>query len=175
MYLIYIFYGNGTCPRPATIMRLTTFTDYALRVLMQVGMHDGDLVRIDDIADRFGISRNHLTKVVHNLGRYGYLETVRGRHGGMRLARRPELIVVGDVVRKFEQQIALVPCFDPAADRCRISGPCRLTGLLGDAREAFFDHLDQATLADLLAPRRQLGQALGIELAPRRAAPSPAS
>lgn len=152
-------------------MRLTAFTDYALRVLMLVGMRDGARVRIDEIAATYAISRNHLTKIVHELGRHGYLETTRGRGGGMRLARPAERIVVGDVVRRFEAPTALVPCFDPASDTCRISGACRLSGLLDAAREAFFAHLDTATLADLLAPRTALGRALGLG-APRPAAVS---
>ena len=109
-------------------MKLTTYTDYALRVLMYVGLRDGELVRIADIATSYGISRNHLTKVVHQLGTRGYLATVQGRGGGIRLARPADAITVGAVVRDFEEGFALVPCLlmDDACP-CRIESvaPCR--------------------------------------------------
>lgn len=143
-------------------MRLTRYTDYALRVLMQVGLSEGRLVRISEIAERFEISRNHLTKVVHQLGIRGYLETVQGRHGGMRLARSPETIVIGDVVRDFEEGFDLVECFNVDQCDCRIQPACVLKGTLDEALDAFLDVLDRTTLADLLVPRRRLRTLLAI-------------
>ncbi len=142
-------------------MKLTTYTDYALRVLMYVGLRDGELVRIADIATSYGISRNHLTKVVHQLGTRGYLATVQGRGGGIRLARPADAITVGAVVRDFEEGFALVPCLlmDDACP-CRIESACVLRGALQDSLEAFFANLDGTTLADLLKPRRRLRRLL---------------
>lgn len=143
-------------------MRLTLYTDYALRVLMQVGLNEGELVRISEIADSFGISRNHLTKIVHQLGTRGYLETLQGRRGGMRLAREPSKIVVGDVVRHFEEDLDLVECFNLDRCACRIQPACVLKGTLDEALAAFFEVLDDTTLADLMKPRRRLRTLLDI-------------
>lgn len=141
-------------------MKITTHTDYALRVLIQVGLSRGKLVRIADIARSYGISRNHLMKVVHRLGALGYLETVQGRHGGVRLARAADSITVGEIVRVLEADIPLVECFDDASSRCRIQGACALKRALAAALEAFLETLDAVTLADLLKPRHRLGQLL---------------
>ncbi len=142
-------------------MRLTTYTDYALRVLMHTGLHEGKLVRIAEIASSFNISRNHLTKVVHQLGARGYLETVQGRHGGIRLARAPAAISVGAVVRDFEEGFALVQCFQAGDPRpCRIESACVLRSALERSLEAFLEHLDAISLADLLKPRRKLQRLL---------------
>ncbi|MDZ7840541.1 MAG: Rrf2 family transcriptional regulator [Gammaproteobacteria bacterium] len=148
-------------------MRLTQHTDYALRVLMQAGLSNGRLIRISDIADTFGISRNHLTKIVHQLGARGYLETVQGRQGGIRLARPPASIVVGRVVRDFEEGFALVECFDRDRCACRIQPACVLKDALGEALESFLAVLDGVTLADLLAPRRTLHTLLTVPEAGR--------
>jgi Rrf2 family transcriptional regulator, nitric oxide-sensitive transcriptional repressor len=143
-------------------MRLTLHTDYALRVLMQVGLNEGELVRISEIADSFGISRNHLTKIVHRLGTQGYLETLQGRRGGIRLARPPSKIVIGDVVRSFEEDFDLVECFNRDRRECRIQPACVLKGTLDEALAAFFEVLDETTLADLMKPRRRLRTLLDI-------------
>ena len=148
-------------------MKITTQTDYALRVLIQVGLARGDLVRIADIARSYDISRNHLMKVVQRLGALGYVETVQGRHGGVRLARAPDSISVGRVVRDFEAGIPLVECFDPESSRCRIQGACRLKRALAVAREAFLESLEGVSIADLLKPRRQLRQLLAVGEPPR--------
>lgn len=143
-------------------MRLTLHTDYALRVLMQVGLNEGNLVRISEVADSFGISRNHLTKIVHQLGTRGYLETLQGRRGGIRLARPPSEIVIGDVVRDFEEDFDLVDCFNRDRCQCRIQPACVLKGTLDEALAAFFEVLDETTLADLMKPRRRLRTLLDI-------------
>ncbi len=130
-------------------MRLNTFTDYSLRVLMYLGTRTGRLATIGEIAVAHGISENHLMKVVQELSRCEYVETVRGRSGGMRLAKQPEDIVVGDVVRRTEADLALAECFTPTS-LCRIQPACQLKGILEEALAAMFLVLDSYTLADLL-------------------------
>ncbi|MXP62397.1 Rrf2 family transcriptional regulator [Roseomonas sp. M0104] len=134
-------------------MRLTLHTDYALRALIYLGLRPGRRVSIREIAAAHRISENHLVKVVHNLGRGGFIETVRGRGGGLQLARPPEQIRVGDVVRFTEEDMALVACFQSAEGAgCALVNACRLQSLLGEALGAFMAVLDGRTLADLLAP-----------------------
>lgn len=130
-------------------MRLTFYSDYSLRLLMYCAVHHGNLVTIQEVADAYGISKNHLMKVAFQLGRKGYLDTVRGRGGGLRLARAPDKIWLGDVVRQMEEDFTMVECFDPKTDRCVITGPCRLRGALSRALKAYFAVLDEYTLADL--------------------------
>ena len=130
-------------------MRLSTFSDYSLRVLMYLGVQSDRLATISEIAVAHDISENHLMKVVHQLGRGGYLETVRGKGGGMRLARAPKDIVLGEVIRQTEGDIAMVECFSDNPS-CRILSACRLRGILGEALSAMFLVLDGYTLADLL-------------------------
>jgi Rrf2 family transcriptional regulator, nitric oxide-sensitive transcriptional repressor len=142
-------------------MRLTSFTDYTLRVLLFLGTHDDEssLVTIGDIAASYGISNNHLMKVVHYLGKHGYISTLRGKGGGMRLARKPHDINVGELVRATESDLALVECFQPGNMRCPITPVCELRNVLGQALDAFLDVLDRYTLADLLEPRAKLNSA----------------
>jgi Rrf2 family nitric oxide-sensitive transcriptional repressor len=139
-------------------MRLTSFTDYTLRVLIYLGTHqrEGHLATIGDIAAAYGISENHLMKVVHHLAQEGHVETVRGKGGGMRLARSPEKINIGEVVRGAEEDLALVECFQQDGPPCPIASACTLSGLMERALGAFFEVLDRQTLADLLEPRAQL-------------------
>ncbi|MGE0116667.1 MAG: Rrf2 family transcriptional regulator [Dongiaceae bacterium] len=136
-------------------MRLTTYTDYALRVLIRLALHPERLTTIAAIAKDYGISENHLTKVVHQLGVAGFIETVRGNKGGMKLGRPPGEISVGQVVRRMEPDMNLVPCFE-AANACVITPACELRDVLGNARDAFLAVLDDCTLADLARPRRRL-------------------
>ena len=136
-------------------MRLTTYTDYALRVLMRLALQPERLTTIAEIAKDYGISENHLMKVVHQLGVAGFIETVRGNNGGLRLARPPGAINVGRVVRRMEHDIDLVPCFE-AASACILTPACELRDVLADARDAFLAVLDGCTLADLARPRRRL-------------------
>lgn len=135
-------------------MHLTRYTDYSLRVLIFLALQDADrLVTINDIASHFDIPRNHLIKIVHQLGKGGYLFTVRGRNGGLRLGRPAAEIVLGEVVRYAEPTLDLVDCNEPA---CPLTAGCRLKTILNEARDAFLDTLDQHTLADLMQKPRQL-------------------
>src|SRR6516225_6407416 len=143
------------------LMRLTYSTDYALRLLMLVGLEAQRLVTIEEVADRFGISKNHLMKVAYQLGQAGYLETVRGRNGGLRLGKAPSQIVVGEVVRKIEPDFAVVECENPGR-YCRIAGCCTLRSAIREAVHAFLEKLDEYTLEDLLRPKTKLRHLLGI-------------
>ena len=141
-------------------MRLTTFSDYTLRVLIYLGVHDGEIATVGQIADAYGISANHLMKVVHYLAQGGYIETARGKGGGMRLGLAPEKINLGELVRGTEDNRKLVECFDRDNSECRIETACVLRGVLTQALEAFFRSLDAYTLADLLAPKPRLANML---------------
>jgi Rrf2 family transcriptional regulator, nitric oxide-sensitive transcriptional repressor len=141
-------------------MRLTFSTDYALRLLKLVGLEIDCLVTIEDVADRFGISKNHLMKVAYQLGQAGYLKTVRGRNGGLRLGKAPSQIVVGGVVRKMEPDFAVVECQNPAG-YCKIAPCCTLRSAMREAVQAFLGKLDKYTLEDLLRPKLKLRQLLG--------------
>lgn len=143
-------------------MRLTVYTDYALRLLMYLALKDGGLATIAEVAKAYGVSRNHLMKVAYELGAAGYVETVRGRGGGLRLAKDAAAIRLGDVVRGTELDMALVTCFEPVAAPCAIKRCCVLRGALDEAGAAFLDVLDGYTLADLVEPRRRLRTLLAI-------------
>lgn len=135
-------------------MRLTRFSDYSLRVLIYLAVHPDRLATIDEISSVYGISRAHLMKIAQELGRAGFLETLRGRGGGLRLARELDSIRVGDVVRFTEGKLDLVECFDAETSVCRIEPACRLHGVLEEALEAFLATLDEYSLADLVSRRR---------------------
>lgn len=132
-------------------MRLTLYSDYSLRLLMYCATRHGELVTVQEVASAYGISKNHLMKVAFDLGRKGYLETVRGRGGGLKLSRPPAKIGLGAVVRDVEEDFTLVECFDPKTNQCTISGPCGLRGALAKALRAYLAVLDEYTLADLTA------------------------
>lgn len=130
-------------------MRLTTLTDYALRLLMHVAQHPDRLCTISEVSQRYGISEAHLMKVTHRLALGGWIDTQRGRGGGMRLARPPGDIRLGDVVRGMESDFAIVDCFGSGSS-CALDGHCRLAGILEAALADFHQHLDRHTLQDLL-------------------------
>lgn len=142
-------------------MRLTLHTDYALRVLIYVGTKEGATATIGEIVSRFEISRGHVMKVVHELGGLGYLETIRGKNGGIRLARKPMQINVGAVVRDMEEELGVVGCLQEKG-YCRIESCCVLQKALREATQAFLTTLDSYTLADLIKPKRSLARLLGI-------------
>ena len=131
-------------------MRLTSYTDYALRSLIFLGLNRDRLVTIQDIADLHAISKNHLMKVVHQLGVSGMVETVRGRNGGLRLGREPADITIGEVVRRTETDFYMAECFNPGNIGCAYSASCALKGVLGAATAAYLLVLDGVTLADML-------------------------
>src|SRR5215472_17379925 len=134
-------------------MRLTLFTDFALRVLIQAGVNDGRLTTIKDIARSFGISKPHLMKVVNDLSQKGYLETVRGRNGGIRLMSESRHINIGQVVRDTEDQLDVIGCLGRRG-YCPIQHICVLRGALRDATETFLAVLDTYSLADLIEPQK---------------------
>jgi Rrf2 family nitric oxide-sensitive transcriptional repressor len=143
-------------------VRLTVYTDYALRVLMYLALKKDRLATIAEIAESYDISRNHLMKVAHQLGVAGYVETVRGRGGGLRLAKPIKSIGLGDVVRYTEPDMAIVSCFEPVNAPCAILPCCVLKRALKKASDAFIEVLDGYTLGDLVEPRSRLSGLLGI-------------
>lgn len=156
-------------------MRLTVYSDYSLRLLMYLAIKEGELATIAEVAERYGISRNHLMKVAHQLGVAGYVTTVRGKGGGLRLARPAASIGLGEVVRQTEPDLALVPCFAPLDATCAIWPGCVLREAMHKALRAFLDTLDGYTLADLAKPGERLRGLLALpvsEGAPRPAVPS---
>jgi Rrf2 family nitric oxide-sensitive transcriptional repressor len=130
-------------------MRLTLYTDYSLRVLLYLANKEDRIVTITELAGFYRISRNHLVKVVHNLGLNGYLQTTRGRNGGLKLARPAKEILIGEVVRSTEPDFDLLECFNPVTDQCVITRSCSLKGVLFNAQASFLGILDKYTLADI--------------------------
>lgn len=141
-------------------MRLTVYTDYALRLLMYLALRGEALATIQEVADAYGISKNHLMKIASHLGRYGLVETVRGRSGGLRLGKPAAEIGLGDTVRLMEDDFTLVECLDPGTSRCVISRACRLRTVLSDALDAYFTVLDRHTIADLVRTPQALTRLL---------------
>ena len=142
-------------------MQLTQFTDYALRTLLYLGVHNERLVPIAEVSAAYGISNHHLVKVAGLLVRAGYVHAVRGRGGGMQLAQAPEALRIGAVVRTCEPHMNLVECFDRGHNTCPIAPVCELAGVLAAAQAQFLAHLDGFSLADLLRPgpkRERLAQ-----------------
>lgn len=142
-------------------MRLNLHTDYSLRVLMFVGLKGHELSTISEICGGIGISRNNVMKVVYELGRHGYLETIRGKNGGVRLAAKPADISIGEVVRATENDLAIIGCLQ-SKDYCQLQKICVLRNALNEATSAFLAVLDGYTLEDLIRPRRPLAKLLGI-------------
>ena len=141
-------------------MHLTTFTDYSLRVLIYVAAHREGRATIGDVARAFGISGNHLTKVVHFLGKQGFLANVRGRGGGLELAVPAREINIGDVVRQAEGTTGPVECFDSATNTCVLTRACGLRRMLAESMHAFYRVLEQYTLEDLVHDRPPLARIL---------------
>lgn len=143
-------------------MRLTVHTDYALRMLIYLAVKDDGLATIGQVADQYRISENHLNKVAHHLGQAGFITTVRGKGGGLRLARSAEAISLGAVVRQTEPDMTLVPCFGSGDTSCPIGPVCGLPSVLHEARAAFMAVLDRYTVADLARQRAGLRDLLGL-------------
>jgi Rrf2 family transcriptional regulator, nitric oxide-sensitive transcriptional repressor len=144
-------------------MRLTTFTDYTLRVLMYLAIAPERLATIPEIAEAYGISENHLMKVVHRLARSGLIESIRGKGGGVRLAHPAADIHLGQVISNSEGETSIVECFSGENNSCRITPACRLSKILADAFKDFYKALDAYTLADLVNDPQQLGELLSIK------------
>jgi Rrf2 family transcriptional regulator, nitric oxide-sensitive transcriptional repressor len=147
-------------------MRLTSYTDYSLRVLIYLGLQSDRRVKVSEISERFHISRNHLVKVINNLGRGGFIRSHRGKGGGITLARVPEKINLGQVVRFTEGSLQVVECFR-SGNACVITGACTLADVLREACSSFLKVLDRHTLADLLIKRTSLMRRLVSQPGPR--------
>jgi len=143
-------------------MQLTLYTDYSLRVLLYLSLNPRRMATITEISESYQISRNHLVKVVHNLATQGFLQTTRGRGGGLSLARPPAEINIGDVVRHTEMNFHLVECFDREHNTCPISAACFLKGGLYEAQRAFLAVLDRYTLAEVLENQEWLRSVLRV-------------
>ncbi|MDX8401621.1 MAG: Rrf2 family transcriptional regulator [Mariprofundaceae bacterium] len=144
-------------------MHLTQYTDYSLRVLLYLALNRDRRCTIGEIAEAYGVSRNHLVKVVHNLSKDGWITTVRGKAGGMALALPPEQIRLGAVVRQTEPHMNLLECFDSQANTCPITDACALKRVLYQARRAFLKTLDDHTLADVMGRREQVIEILSAQ------------
>jgi Rrf2 family transcriptional regulator, nitric oxide-sensitive transcriptional repressor len=144
------------------LMHLTRFTDYSLRVLVYLAVRPDGFGTVQDVAEAYDISRNHLTKVVQELNHRGYVETIRGKGGGMRLRLTPRQINVGRVVREMESELAVVECLGNG--HCAISPDCLLKSALMEALEAFLKVLDRYTLADLTGNRHSLQRMLNVRV-----------
>lgn len=135
-------------------MKLSLFSDYALRIMMYAALK-GEAFQLEEVSAAFDISKHHLAKIVQGLSKLGYLDTRRGRGGGIQLARPPEDIFIGKLVRETEANPAVVECFNAATNTCRLSGCCQLKAALAKAQKAFFDSLDAHTLLSLVnGPQR---------------------
>ena len=145
-------------------MRLTMMTDYAMRLLMYVAQHPDRLCTIAEVARVYDVSEAHLMKVTHQLGLNGWIETVRGKGGGMRLAHPPEKINLGAVVRSMESDFQLTECFG-TGNQCSLTGSCRLTGIVDEALQGFLRAFDAHTLADIVPPGSG-GEASGMRARP---------
>jgi len=137
-------------------MKLTSYSNYALRVLQLAALKAPNLIKVDDVVKVHGLARPHVVKIVHELGRAGYLETKKGRGGGFRLARSADELVIGDVVRMTEGPLELVECFNPANNTCPLIGICILSRALQTATKAFMKVLDDLTLADIASNKGEL-------------------
>ncbi|MFN3826135.1 MAG: Rrf2 family transcriptional regulator [Micavibrio sp.] len=129
-------------------MQLTIFTDYGLRSLMYLAAHPYRRCSVREVAEHYGISRNHLVKVVHRLAQLGYIDSSKGKGGGIKIAQRADKLKLGDLVRALEPNMDIVECFNKDTNTCRIASTCKLKHYLFDAKQAFLASLDKHTLAD---------------------------
>lgn len=148
-------------------MRLTDYTDYSLRVLLYLTVRRDRLATIQEIADAYGVSKNHLMKIAQRLGELGWIDTVRGRKGGLRLAPQSRGLTIGEIVRETETDFALVACFPHHEGRaggtpCVIEPSCQLKGVFARARDAFLRELDSQTLEQIAEPAGALSTLLGM-------------
>ena len=146
-------------------MHLTQYTTFTLRTLQYLALHDPDIVTVEDVSRAHRISKAHLVKVSHELGQRGYIQTLRGRNGGMKLARPADQIIVGEVVRWTEAPLELVECFNPDTNTCPLEGACHLSRGIQRALRAFLSVLDDMTIADITVNRGILLYRLAPQLA----------
>jgi len=146
-------------------MQLSYHADYACRVLIYLATMKADRCSIQTISDAFKISENHLVKVVHKLGKLGFIITVRGNGGGIYLKTKPSEITIGDVIRSMEQNFDVVECFSQSNNTCPITPVCRLKSAIATARDAFLSSLDQVTLAEVTGNRKALGRIMELSKA----------
>lgn len=150
-------------------MQLTLYTDYSLRALIYLGLHREETVTISEIADAYGISRNHLVKIIHNLSTMGLVRTTRGKGGGLRLMKPPEEINLGHLVRRTEGGFDLVECMNSQTNTCPIERVCALKSVVHEALDAFTGVWDRYTLADIIGNSNQLNKILRRDVVrPRR-------
>jgi Rrf2 family nitric oxide-sensitive transcriptional repressor len=145
-------------------MQLTQYTDYGLRTLIALGLARPQRMTVAQVSSAYNISRHHLVKIAARLAEEGYIQTLRGKGGGMCLARDPAQIRIGDVVRSMEAELGVVECLESGGGTCVIVPSCRLKPLLATATGRFMEELDAHTLADVLQPRLPLGRLLGINV-----------
>jgi Rrf2 family nitric oxide-sensitive transcriptional repressor len=143
-------------------MRITNYTTYAIRTLMFAALNDDRLCQAQEVADAFGISKSHLVKCVHQLGQWGFLHCVRGRNGGFRLAKPAGQIKIGDVVRKTEDTLDLVECFNAETNSCPLISSCLLSRAMQRATAAFIAELDAISIDDVTRNRRALLDLLAV-------------
>ncbi|MEZ5758079.1 MAG: Rrf2 family transcriptional regulator [Emcibacteraceae bacterium] len=137
-------------------MRLTSFTDYSVRVLMHVAKKNGALSSIREVSEEYDISKNHLMKIVHALGKGGYLETVRGKNGGFKLGQDARNINIGELIRYTEEDMKIVDCLGVKDGFCTIHNKCHFACIINEARNAFLSTIDKYTLEDIVNERRQM-------------------
>lgn len=142
-------------------MQLTQFTDYSLRALIYITLRK-ESCTIKDITEAYGISNNHMVKIIHNLAKLGLIKTIRGKNGGITMAARPETINLGRLIAQVEPHFDLVPCFNKARANCCIAPVCKLKGVLHEAQAAFMGVLERYTLADVLQNKNELSVLLNI-------------
>ncbi|WP_440683417.1 RrF2 family transcriptional regulator [Cysteiniphilum halobium] len=131
-------------------MQLTSFTDYSLRTLVYLGMHQQRLCTAKEVAKFYHISQNHMVKIVHNLAKLGIINSSKGKGGGITLAQTPKEINIGELVAKLEPNFYIAECFNQSLKNCVLLPDCKLKGLLNNALQAFFNELNQYTLADVI-------------------------
>jgi Rrf2 family nitric oxide-sensitive transcriptional repressor len=137
-------------------MRLTSFTDYSVRVLMYVAHKNGELASIREVSEAYDISKNHLMKVVHLLGKGGYLDTVRGKNGGFRLGKETKDINIGALIRYTEDDLSIVECFSDTENRCSLVNVCSFSNVMQEALQAFLGAADKYTLEDLVKDKNPM-------------------
>ena len=143
-------------------MRITAYSNYALRTLMYAALKGDELSRVKDIAAAYNISKAHLVKCVHQLGQWGYLDNYRGRNGGFKLAKHAKDITVGEILRQTEDGFDLVECFVPSTSNCPLTGLCELSNTFQKALAAFLEVVDDVTIEDMIASRVELMEALNL-------------